>query len=276
LADCHIKVPTKDCGADHSAPAPSVNDVVRHKEKRAIFQPLAANVTGIVMVTPILTPHQPIPGDEASLGLTVVSGLDWSGDAGDPKKTPGLSPLLVTAVVHLDVENWELLEAALAGARRIRSLPPDYVFHFSGSRPQIREALFKELKRVPLSAHGRVFDKNLWAQSYFRRTNGIARIQAEIVELMIHCPDHLIGGQTLLIDGEKSETKLIAPIKTELNRRLVIGRRASLRRVKTCPDDHQSQGAIIQVADMIAGALHDAGSVAGPYLAGFESKITLV
>jgi hypothetical protein len=206
----------------------------------------------------------------------VISGLDWSGDAGDPKKTPGLSTLLVTTVVHLDVEDWGLLEAALVEARRKRSLPPNYVFHFSGSRPQIREAFFDELKRVPLSAHGRVFDKNLWAQSYYRETSGLARIQAGIVELMVRCPDHLIGGQTLLIDGKKSETKLIAPIKTELNRRLAIGGRTSLRRIKACPDDHQSQGAIVQVADMIAGAVRDAGSVTGPYLSGLESKITLV
>lgn len=208
--------------------------------------------------------------------MAVVSGLDWSGDAGDPKKTPGVSPLLITAVVHIDIENWELLEEALAKVRRKRSLPPNYVFHFSGSRPQIREAFFDELTRLPLSAYGRVFDKNLWTQSYIQRTRGNARIQTEIVELLIRCPDHLIGGQMLLIDGQKSETSLIAPIKTELNRRLAIAGRASLRKIKACPDDHPSEGAIVQVADMIAGALHDAGSVAGPYLAELESKIALV
>jgi hypothetical protein len=228
------------------------------------------------MIETILTPHYATSCDKADLSLAVVSGLDWSGDAGDPKKTPGASPLLITAVVHIDIENWELLKEALAQARRNRSLPPNYVFHFSGSRPQIRAAFFDELKRLPLSAHCRIYDKNLWTPPYIRSTRGIARIQAEIVELMIRCPDHLIGGQTLLIDGNTSETKLMAPIKTELNRRLAIGGRASLRKVKACPDDHPSEGAIVQVADMIAGAVHDARSVAGPYLSGLESKITLV
>jgi hypothetical protein len=49
-----------------------------------------------------------------------------------------------------------------------------------------------------------------------------------------------------------------------------------MRKVKACPDDHQSQGAIVQVADMIAGALHDAGRVTGRYLSGFDMKIILV
>jgi hypothetical protein len=213
-----------------------------------------------------------------SLALTVVviSGLDWSGDAGDPRKTPALSPYLVTAVVHLQSDHWEALEEALARARRRRSLPTNYVFHFSGSRPQIREAFFDALHGVPFSAHARVVDKRHWTSAYLAETTGDARIQAEIVELIARCPDFLISKQTLLIDGHKRDAGKMVPLKTEINRRLTVAGKAGIRKVKVCPDDHPSQGAIVQVADMIAGALRDIGGARGPYLSSFSSKITLV
>lgn len=207
--------------------------------------------------------------------MRITSGLDWSGDAGDPKKTPGMSPLLVTAVVHIDVEDWDSLEQALAEARRTRSLPANYVFHFSGSRPKIREAFFDEIKGVPLFAHARLLDKRLWTRSYLQATTGDDRIQAEILELLLQCPDTCIGGQTLLIDGSRREARKIAPLKTALSRALTTRGRDGLRRVKACPDSHPTQGALVQVADMIAGALHDAGNITGPYLSGLGVRITL-
>lgn len=206
----------------------------------------------------------------------MISGLDWSGDAGDPRKAPHQSARLVTVVAHVDVAEWERLESALERARRARRLPADYVFHFSGSRPQVREVFFNELGSVPFSAHARVLDKTLWTLEYLKSSDGLTRIQREIVELLIQCPDAVVGRQTLLIDDERSKQRMIAPIKTDLNRRLEASGRPGLRKVKTCPDHDPSLGAIIQVADMIAGALHDAGSIAGPYLPRLRRCIDLV
>ncbi len=206
----------------------------------------------------------------------MISGLDWSGDAGDPRKSPNASPLIVTAVIHIDTEHWGRLEEALAAARLRRALPPNYVFHFSGSRPQIRDAFFDELKEVSFRAHARVIDKRMWTPIYLRETTGDERIQSEIVALLFQCPDRVISDQTLLIDGAKNEARKVVRIKTELNRMLSHAGRSGMRKVKSCPDTHQSQGAIVQVADMIAGALHDAGSVSGRYLSRFSSQLVLV
>jgi hypothetical protein len=208
--------------------------------------------------------------------LGIVSGLDWSGDGGDPRKTPGSSPLFVTVVVHIVETDWHLLETVFEDVRRQRSLPSNYSFHFSGSRPQIRDAFFRSLRTVPIHVHARIADKRQWMPAYMLQTSGEARIQAEIVQLLIQCPDHCISGQTLLIDGSRRDAKKSASIKTDLNRRLSSLGKSGIGKIKLCQDDHPTRGAIIQAADMFAGALRDAGNVNSPYLNGFGSRITLV
>ncbi|MCC7022109.1 MAG: hypothetical protein IT338_04740 [Thermomicrobiales bacterium] len=96
------------------------------------------------------------------------------------------------------------------------------------------------------------------------------------MELLYRCPDRFIAGQTLLIDGKRDEMTVMSRIKTDLNRRLAAGGRESARKIRACSDDHPTRGTIIQVADMVAGALRDVGGVTGPYLSGLVGRIRLV
>ena len=213
---------------------------------------------------------------EASRGLSVVSGVDWSGDAGDPRKVPGSSPRLITVVAHVERSDWPVFEIALAAARRQRGLGESFVFHHGKCRPVIRQAFFDELRNVPYSAHARIVDKRTWPVEFIRRTSGDERIRSEIVALILTCADDVIGGQILLVDCPKAEMRNVIAIKTAINQALATHGRAGLRLVKPCPDHHRSQGAIIQVADMIAGALHDSGDTSSPYLHSLRGKIQLV
>lgn len=213
---------------------------------------------------------------KASASLSIVSGLDWSGDPGDPRKVPSMSPRFVTVVVHVERAEWHQLEAALATARRRRKLGNEFVFHYGRCRPVVRESFFVELRNVPFTAHARIIDKRTWPHEVIRATSGDERIQSEIVALLLRCPDDVVAKQILLVDSPKTEMKRILTLKTSLNRALSANGRIGFRLVKPCPDHHRSQGAVIQVADMIAGALHDAGDTGSAYFDGLRKKIHIV
>jgi hypothetical protein len=204
-----------------------------------------------------------------------VSGLDWSGDSGDPRRTPGKSPLLVLAIAHLAVADWELLEASIARVRIRRWLPADFAFHFHRMSLQVREAMFDELVAIPDHAHALVIDKRLWSRNHVSRTRGDDRLQTSIVELICRCPDDLVANQDLLIDYPKAENAKIIEIKRNLKRALAAHGRTSFRAVKPAPDTGAT-GALIQVADVIAGALQDAPNRGPPYLHRLRERITLV
>ena len=77
------------------------------------------------------------------------------------------------------------------------------------------------------------------------------------------------------MDLSKNETKGVrattAVVKTALKATGV----SPLPQIKPCPD-HRLQGSIVQVADMLAGALSQAGDLSGSRAASLGTKITLV
>lgn len=96
-----------------------------------------------------------------------------------------------------------------------------------------------------------------------------------IVELVSKCPDEFVAGQGLLVDVPAKETVVISAIRDSLRRALASSGRRSFGKVKPCPD-HRADGIVVQVADMLAGALQDQAAMEGPYLTPLARRITLV
>ena len=199
------------------------------------------------------------------------SGLDWSGDGGDPSRS-GSSARLVVVVATIADDARSVFDEALQRVRRARRLPENYCFKFSGSRPGIREAFFVELARQSASFQATVVDKSTWSEDYLRTTTGQTRVIEAIVETIATCADTFVAGQTLLIDSDRDEQRAVNQIRGRLRRALADADRRSFARVKAYPD-HGGEGAIIQIADMVAGALQDAGEIRGPYLSLIASRL---
>jgi len=203
----------------------------------------------------------------------IYSGIDWSGDAGDPRKS-GLSPLLVTAIAHIDGNQLPLLHEVLDRVRADRGLSAGFAFRYSASSDRVRAAFFSEFRNVPMSARAMIVDKRRWGPERYR-SRGYERIDECIVSLVCACPPEMIAGQVLLIDQPRKETAAVTRTATAVKRGLRGIGVHPYPQIKPVPD-HRAQGSIVQVADMIAGALHDAGAVEGPYLASLRGRIVLV
>ena len=202
----------------------------------------------------------------------IYSGIDWSGDVGDPAKS-SLSPLFVTVIAHIDGQDLPLLAQTLDGVRAARGLPPRFAFRYSSSSERVRAAFFAAICHVPITARASIIDKRTWGPATFR-SRGWDRINQCIADVVCGCPPELIAGQVVLIDQPKHETAAVRGTAATLKRALQGVGIAPFPQIKPCPD-HRAQGLVIQVADMVAGALHDAGGVTGAYLAPLAGRITV-
>lgn len=204
----------------------------------------------------------------------IYSGLDWSGDPGDPAKSER-SPFLVIVIVHLDGDHLGMLDAALARARRSRHLSPRFSFRYSGARPEVRSALFAEVGTVEWSAQALIIDKRAWGPAYLRGSRGRDRISDGIVTLVLRCADHLVAGQVLLIDAPREEISTINETRDVLRNALAGAGRRSFGKVKP-RQDNRPDGGIVQLADMVAGVLHARERLDDPLLAPIRDRVTLV
>ncbi|HEY7033902.1 MAG TPA: hypothetical protein VH482_21370 [Thermomicrobiales bacterium] len=201
------------------------------------------------------------------------SGLDWSGDAGDPAK-PGSQAYLVFAVAHIAEGDLGRLDAALRDVRRARGLPGNYPFKYKKARPDIRQTFFAALGDIPCLAHILIVDKRLWTPSYLRSTRGTDRINHAMVELIRGCSHEFIGGQVLLIDGARDELPTLRMARQALSRAMSERGGNAFKKVRMCSDE-DPDGSILQVADMIAGVLRDQG-LNSPLLDRLRDRLTLV
>jgi hypothetical protein len=203
------------------------------------------------------------------------SGLDWSGDAGDPTKQ-GASPTIVFAIAHIDESRLEQIELNLRTVRQSRGLPPTYAFkyHRLQGRPELRAAFFAGIGDLSISATVLVVDKSAWPENFRRTTRGPDRITKYIADLIRGCADGFVVGHTLLIDGEKDETPTLTAARNAVSRAMEATGRRSFRKVKMSTDD-SAGGEIIQVADMIAGAIRRHG-VDAAELRSLRRRITII
>ena len=198
----------------------------------------------------------------------IYSGVDWSGS---PGREPH-DPLLVLAIVHFDEQILSDLERELAAVRATLRLPLTYPFKHLGASTAIHRHLFAVLGRLDMQAHVLIIDKATWTKDYLRRSTGPERICDGVIALIIGCPDPLVNGQRLFVDLQRRDMDQLRDIRTALRHALRgVGRR-SFANVQPCPD-HRLHGGIIQVADMIAGEVHQQGGLIGPYLPALGAKI---
>ena len=202
----------------------------------------------------------------------IYSGLDWSGSPGEVH-----GDVVVFAVVHFSDAALSTLSSALQDAREALGIPPDYVFKNNGTGPRTREGFFHALGPLDFSANVHVLDKRRWAETQHGKLSGPNCIRDGIVSLVMACPEDVVARQVLYLDIEPSQHKEITRLKTEIRQALrgARPRRVGFADVRGC-EDHRNQGAIIQVADMLAGQVNDHGGIAGPHLPALGRKITLV
>jgi hypothetical protein len=197
--------------------------------------------------------------------------VDWSGSPGRELH----DPLLVLAIVHFDDEALRDLERELAAARAALRLPPDYPFRHVGASVPTHEHVFSALRRLTMQAHVHVIDKTAWTKDYVQRSRGPERICDGVIELILGCADPLVDGQRLFVDLERRDMDQLRDLRTAIRKALRgVGRRSFVN-VQPCPD-HRLHGGIIQVADMIAGEVHQHGELTGPYLPTLGGKIRRV
>lgn len=207
--------------------------------------------------------------------MVIYTGLDWSGSPGDPKKVPGANPWLALVAVHVEESALPDLRTALAQARIELRLPEDYPFKHLASSPRTRTAFFAAMRRLPLAVHAHLIDTRDWDALYLKESRGPDRIADGVIDLILACPDSVVAGQTLLVDLPRRELRVVRDLRTAIRMALRGARRRSFATVQPCPD-HRESGAIVQVADMVAGELREHGGVAGPYLDIVRARIDLI
>jgi hypothetical protein len=203
----------------------------------------------------------------------IYSGIDWSGDPGDPAKS-ALSPRFVAAIAHIDGEHLHLLEESLINVRAAKRLPERFAFRYSHCASQVKDAFFTAIGGVPVTFHASIHDKRNWPSSRFRE-RGPDIINQILADLVCGCPPEVIASQVILVDQPRQETRAVRQTSATIKMALRGIGVAPAPQIKPCPDN-RSQGGIIQVADMFAGALNQMNAVQGSYLDPHAARITLI
>ncbi len=202
----------------------------------------------------------------------IYSGLDWSGSPGREQ-----GPWLVFAVVHVGAADLTSLDSALADARRYLGRDPDYAFRHSRAKSflDVHRRFYEAIGHVPWHGHVHMLDKAAWSGQRVKGSRGTDCICDGLVALVIGCPIAVVAHQVLFIDLPPAEESTVQSYRMAMRKSLKGIRRTGFKNVRPCPD-HRQQGAIIQVADMIAGEVREHGGLAGPFLPGLRSRLSLV
>lgn len=203
----------------------------------------------------------------------IYSGLDWSGTPG-----PEQGATVVFAVVHFPENALRTLNGALDVARSALGVSPSYVFKNNGTRPRTREAFFRAIAPLDFSAHIHMLDKRQWAERQQPgQATGPQLIRDGIVSLVTACPAELVARQVLFVDIPPSQRAELSELQTKIRRALRTTQppRMGFAALRGC-EDHRRHGAIIQVADLLAGQVKDYGGIAGPHLPALGTRITMV
>jgi hypothetical protein len=115
-----------------------------------------------------------------------------------------------------------------------------------------RALFFSELRHTSIVVTCAYVDRTRWTSAYLRETNGPERIRNAIVDLVDCLPEHLVGGQKLLVDQHRGEKGFIRDLTRDLRGSQRLVGRASFAKVVARPDHGKDVG-LIQIADMFAG-----------------------
>jgi hypothetical protein len=169
----------------------------------------------------------------------IYSGLDWSGSPGNEH-----GPWLVIAIAHVDEANMPKLDAELARIRDELRLSPAFPFRHSETTPRTRRAFFAALHRVPLSVHGHMVNKAVWAARHVPGSSGFDCICDGMITLILGCPKGVVDRQLLYIDLPRNEGKLVERYRTTIRQALRQARHPAFRDLKARPDDRRDAAII--------------------------------
>ena len=206
--------------------------------------------------------------------MRIVTGLDWSGDAGDPAKSPGQSMLVFATVSVRDVD-LEIVRSNLATLRRTLRIAETYVFKHAGSSDKAKATFFQVLAQSPVDIHVNSISKSEWDKPYLERTTGTDRISDGIVELICRLPESLVDDQFLFVDLPRRELNTVRDLRVAIRKALSGSKRGSFKHVRP-RSDHRDDTATIQIADMVSGEFRRQGGCTGPHLRAIASKLTVV
>lgn len=199
------------------------------------------------------------------MGSTFVTGLDWSGSPGDPRKTPQSSPYWVFAAVTIAIDRLVVLRESLSNARGALRIDPNFTFKHIHASQRTHDVVFQALAGVPLCIHVLIIDKRNLDVTGRGGILGRALTCASIIDLVKEMPNQLVAGQLLYLDLPRKEKRLVIDYRTAIRRTLREAGRKSFADVKPRPDD-RDDSATVQVADMIAGEIAENGGLGGIYL----------
>jgi hypothetical protein len=200
----------------------------------------------------------------------IYSGIDWSGSPG-----PAHGPWLVIAVVHIDEVHLPTLDAELARVRKALGVSDDFVFRHNGSSVRTKREFFAAIARVPLHVRVHMLNKARWSAQYVKGSTGTDCTCDGIVELIAKCPRECIDWQLLYIDLHPDEKQLVERYRTTIRQAMRRAGQPAFKDMKPRPDERRD-GAIIQVADMMAGEVRREAGLAGAYLPALRSRMEIV
>jgi hypothetical protein len=200
----------------------------------------------------------------------IYSGIDWSEAVQEPDR--------VFAIVHVESQDLLILDRELAGVRKRIRRPDDYPFKHVDAKPHVRREFFPVISRIPtLQAFVLTCEKTYRNRQFegIRIAKGDFHTWHGIMALVAACPGELLTDQIMLIDLPRGEMPIVTAYRTGLRKGLKIARKPAIRDLRPRPDD-RLDGAIVQVADMIAGEVRQYGGLNGPHLPALASRIHII
>lgn len=184
-------------------------------------------------------------------------GVDWAGDPGmkfSAAGSGGSRPRCVMAVAACHDEPG--LQLALATLRQERSLRKDFEFHYSeiDDSSHLREEFMAAVAGL-FTATVAIYDKTQMQPSW-----AWGRDTDLLMQLIVHCVLGLapttLARSKMILDGEREAKTLGRKLRPIISKALAE-RDISERLSKIVPGNSRDYD-VLQLADMIGGAVHDA------------------
>lgn len=201
----------------------------------------------------------------------IHTGIDWSGDPGDP---PGSPRYLCMAAVHADATEAARIGVAIDRLKLGWSWPADKRLKHLGASGRTHADVFRVLGSLDWSANVLLVDKARRPPWFVSAARGDARIAQAVGRLIACCPDSLVANQVAQVDLPRSELTLVRDHRRAIKTELRATGKTSFRTY-----DPRAKGTLawvlIDIADFIAGEVAEQIGLAGPYLPALASRITI-
>jgi hypothetical protein len=190
--------------------------------------------------------------------IRFITGVDWSGDAGDPALAIRDNQWLVFVACHVEKDGLEDFVESLERIKVTLGLPQSHTFKHVRSREAMRGHFFRALRDTSVRFDVLAIDKLKWTPGYLGRTSGRERVLDAVCDLFAVCPDEVIAHQILVIDAHRSETRFVREVGARLRIIQRLRESASFKKISAVPD-HRHDAVLIQAADMMAGEVRRLG-----------------